>query len=216
MTTIKRVLGIIGTILFMILFLLFNNVYNQDTFRNFMLIQAIAGTILILLVFNPSTKRVKYAFLAGCATAISTFILGAYGTFVGWYLFLGGRIQILGVPLEMIIWVFFIGAASSVISEAPKILRKTSSLFRRFFDKIEHVEKLFGPILIFGISAYGTLLDFFSIQFGALELAPYWSFAFSYCIWLAISFITLITYNYLKMPYEFEKLNADEDLKTEL
>ncbi|MFX1450264.1 MAG: hypothetical protein ACFFCM_05455 [Promethearchaeota archaeon] len=211
MLSLKRVLGFIGTSIFMILFLLFYNVYNQDTFRNFLLIEAISGTIVILFIFNPATRRVKYAFLAGIATAISTFILGAFGTYVGWYLFLGGTIQILGVPLEMIMWVFFIGVASSVISETPKILRKTSSLFRKLFDKIEHVEKLFGPILIFGLSAFGTFLDFYSTIFGALQTAPYWSFGFSYCIWLAISFITLITYNYLKMPYEFEILEATED-----
>ena len=162
------------------------------------------------MVFNPTTKRVKYAFLAGVATAISTFILGAYGTYVGWYLFLGGKIQILGVPLEMIAWVFFIGVASSVISEAPKILLKVGTPFKKLFEKIEHIDKLFGPFLMFSIAAFGTLLDLYSTRFGAILTSPYWSFGFSFCVWLTISFITITTYNYIKMPYEFKLLREKQ------
>lgn len=213
MPTIKQTAGISGTILFMILFLFIYNVFDENTYRNFLLIEAVAATIIILLIFNPSTKRVKYAFLAGVASAISTFILGAFGTYVGWYLFLGGKIRILGVPLEMIILVFFMGVTSSIISEAPKLLRKLGSPFKKLFDKIEHLDKLNGFFVIILLSLFGTGLDFYSKRYGALLTAQYWTLGFTFCVWLAISFITITTYNYIKMPYEFSLIRKKKTAK---
>ncbi|MHA1381495.1 MAG: hypothetical protein ACTSRG_24275 [Candidatus Helarchaeota archaeon] len=210
MTLIKRSLGVIGTICFMIIFFLLYNIHNQDTYRNFLIIQAISATILILFIFNPTTKRVKYAFLAGVAASICTFILGATGTYIGWYLFLGGTIRILGVPFEMIIWVFFLGITGAFLSEAPKLLRKMAPSISKFFDRIEHSEKFAGPIVMFGIAGFGTLLDYYSTKYGAFLPAPYWSFSFTFCVWLAISFTTIITYNFLKMPYEFMLIQNEE------
>ncbi|MHA1384702.1 MAG: hypothetical protein ACTSR3_13190 [Candidatus Helarchaeota archaeon] len=203
MSLIKRIPGIIGTTVFMILFFLFYSVYNTDTFRNFLIIEAIAGTILILFIFNPTTKRVKYAFLAGVATSICAFVLSASGTYIGWFLFFGGRIRILGVPVEIIIWTFFFGVMGALLSESPKFLRKIGSPIMKIFDKVEHSDKLFGPVIMLMIAGFGTLIDYYSTRYGAFFPAPYWSFGFTFCVWLAIAFTTIITYNYLKMPYEF-------------
>lgn len=207
MPILKRILGATGTFCFMLLFILFYNVYNQDTYRNFLLILAFSATILILFVFEPATKRVKYAFLAGVSTAICTFILGATGSYIGWYLFLGGTIKIFGVPLEMIIWVFFMGVIGSILSETPKLMRKIGHPISKIFDKVEHSDKLAGPTVIFTIAGFGTLLDYYAKQFGAYLTAPYWTLFFNFFIWLAIGFTTIITYNFLKMPYEFTLLN---------
>ncbi len=217
MPILKRLALIIGTTCFMVLFFLFYDVYNQDTYRNFLLIESIAGTITILLIFNPATKKVKYAFSAGVATAIATFIIGATGTYIGWYLFLGGTIRILGVPIEMIIWVFFLGIVGAILTESPKYLRKLGGkigeISNKFFDSIEHLDKLSGLFVILGVSTFATLLDFYSTRFGAFLTAPYWSFAFSFIIWLSISFTTVITYNYMKMPMEFDQDRDNENSK---
>ena len=203
MPILKRIIGFIGILTFMILFLYFYKIENYDAYRNFLLIEAIGGTIIVLLIFNPSSRRVRCAFLAGVASAVSAFIFGAYGSYLGWYLMLGGKVRILGVPMEMISWVFFLGVMASIISEAPKLLIKLGGLFRKIFDKIEHFDKLSAFFVMFLLSGVGTFSDFISAINGALLTARYWTFAFSFCVWLTISFITLITYNYLKMPYEF-------------
>ena len=99
--------------------------------------------------------------------------------------------------------VFFIGVACSVLTEAPRYLRKLGYPFKKFFDKLEHSEKLFAPLVVLGISAFITFLDFYSTRYGVLLTSPYWSYAFTFFIWLVINTSTLLTYNSLKMPLEF-------------
>lgn len=163
-------------------------------FRMAGLAVSVVSFFVVLLIFKPAKDERKYALIAGVVCALYDFIIEAIAKQVGaWFCYGGLQFLGLGVPLDMLVGFVFYGASVSMLSDYPKLFRRWH--LPTLNEKYDWVGAFVLVVLLAPLSAYG---DFQSMNFGAWEPAPYWSFAHTTFAWFTLLSLTVLSYRAMK------------------